>query len=124
MSREISFKAWDKVNKKMYLPTEIECIFMFEGKSADIELINGVNIDDDDIELLQYTGLKDKNDVKIFEGDILEWFVKDKRCIGEVSCIIGCSTVKSVLNNHYVNTKDFRSCKVVGNIYENKELLK
>lgn len=91
----------------------------------------------------QYTGLKDKNGVKIFEGDILEAVVNnsiDLRLKGEPKCIAHWTVEYRCFQNNIgfmVYGKDRRwnrllminmiyNCKVqvIGNIYENPELLK
>ena len=124
MKREIKFRAWDKENKKMkYNITGIE----YGNGDGNI---NGIFIDGDiheieKIELMQYTGLHDKNGKEIWENDIVEI---TREGIYEKGIIIfknGCFFIKSKenllalynceLNNYKV--------KVIGNITDNPELL-
>ena len=125
MNREIKFRAWDKENKKMkYNITGIEY-----GNGAGN--INGIFIDGDiyeieKIELMQYTGLHDKNGKEIYEGDIVEY--RDSRgqhtekVIFEKGCFYagmhwGSSTrVAPKLINP-------RITEVIGNEFDNPELL-
>lgn len=77
----------------------------------------------------QYTGCKDANGKEIYEGDIVEkdfmepW-LDDSKLIGVVEMIEGCWCVvndkKKVAKNLWSETDVNR---VIGNIYENKELL-
>lgn len=79
----------------------------------------------------EYTGLKDKNDKDIYEGDILEWHShKNVTYNNEVYFCVGTATCgykikngryhKGLSFNGIFNTK----AVIVGNIYENPELLK
>lgn len=73
--REIKFRAWNSTNKKMLSPLEIYRDLHYQFQ---IDCFGGIGLtyaDSQDIncnfELMQYTGLKDKNGEEIYEGDIL-----------------------------------------------------
>jgi uncharacterized phage protein (TIGR01671 family) len=71
--------------------------------------------------LMQYTGLKDKNGVEIYEGDILELYEVDspiKRYAVKYSDVSACFCVYDGLALY-----GGCNCKVIGNIHENPELL-
>jgi len=73
--------------------------------------------------LMQYTGLKDKNGKEIYEGDILKTDFND---IAEVKYGLGCFHIES--NQDYESITLFEwsddMSEVIGNIYENPELIK
>ncbi|MBK4809606.1 phage protein YopX [Enterococcus faecium] len=84
---------------------------------------------------MQSTGLKDKNDVEIFEGDVVSVSVRNgfdyldnkvcivKNSIGHSGLV--CATVDEDLEYRIFNTELFEeyTYEVIGNIYENSELL-
>ena len=124
------FRAWDKKHKEMFEVVKIEFhpnIFYMAKEPAWI-VIRAKN----EIELMQSTGLKDKNGVEIFEGDIVagkfyfagvgyfdtgerEVIVRNKPVLWEDGKFL-CSGF---------DLSEMNECiKVIGNIYKNKELLR
>lgn len=69
----------------------------------------------------QYTGLKDKNGKEIYEGDILEFGNEES---GEVKWIDDDCQFRVVGDIHLIMLEKNNYRNVIGNIYENPELLK
>ena len=125
--REFKFRAWDPTSKKMIIPKEfiqLDKLYIgyFDG--------SGYPKISEDFILMQYTGVNDKNKKEIYEGDIIEirdlfetpqtiavvewndygYFGVTEKGRGMIDYLAGLKT----------NCVNF---VVIGNIYENPELL-
>lgn len=121
--RDIKFKFWYKEDKEIYYPENIEHI-NFEDKLISTEE-NGL-FGFDEIELLQYIGLKDKNDKEIYEGDIIEISNQLHGIImfNQEMSYFGIKYIETVGCNYIKQLGNWISCyKIIGNIYDNPELI-
>lgn len=121
------FRAWHKKEKKMIILGEcIELRLDDSGWMIIDDYKQEVVCNEEDGILLQSTGLKDKNGKEIFEGDILKVTRgKNNPYIVEWSqevCMFCLASGKSAPMNLLDKYQDLY--EIIGNIYENPELLK
>lgn len=116
------YRAWDKRNNKMRV---VEAINFnrgeFESIGYGITSLRGA----DEIELMQSTGLKDKNGKEIFEGDILTSQNYPVKGVVEFRTDLGLWVHYLKGYNYFEYLGNVAGSKeIIGNIYENQEILK
>ncbi|MFA5422218.1 MAG: YopX family protein [Bacilli bacterium] len=119
--RDLKFRAWNKENKKMYIP---ECIV--DGKAGEVIYGEIISISSEDT-VMQYTGLKDMNGVGVFQGDILNLYnvFKTPMRMGVVKYDIAraSNVIYYKESNCGFDINAFEHIEVVGNIFENPDMM-
>ncbi len=124
LKREIKFRAWNKIQKRMFNPFNMD------------EMVKG-HLDYDEKEMresagfpvgtvfLQFTGCKDKNEKEIYEGDILRFSMnwQSKPICKDVVAWSEGRAMWTIQRRGYV-LNCLYNVEVIGNIYKNPELLK
>lgn len=128
------YRVWLKIGKRMVFSDDILDID-YENKEIVTQQVyfeNGLPDDRDvycydldEIELMQSTGLKDRNSVEIFEGDIVKMAkdVYSEPTYYEVARHRGGAYRLESKQHGCELWLRHTDCEVVGNVYENRELL-
>ena len=118
--REIKFRAWikevDEIREVEYI-NFWKKIISFPNKFCKEYYLNA---DFDEIELIEYTGLKDMKGKEIYEGDILFETFREEY----FKVVFENGSFRAEVNEYSLDLEDYANiCEVVGNIYENPELI-
>jgi uncharacterized phage protein (TIGR01671 family) len=139
MNDRFKFRVWDKENKCLLYPIRYSNFAIVNGTVVKIESYPTANSaylgkriawEFDNAVIMQCTGLKDKNGKLIYEGDIFKY--KDEvygLCIGKIEWDNAHYEFQYYTGekygwfSHILCLKHIKNIEVIGNIYENKELL-
>lgn len=135
--REIKFRVWDETGQEMIGPNDFyqNADMLPNGDKTGCHLSDffGMNGDGttgkehERIVIEQFTGLKDKNDKEIYEGDIVKC-ANDSQGVFVWSQKMGMWRIDTTQTidgwAHPIEGFDSDSLEIIGNIHENPELLK
>ena len=122
MNREIKFRAWDNVNNQMLDVQELNFEDCFYGGYTTVRTtMYSDYFDIREMPIMQYTGLHDKNGKEIYEGDILKgtFYGLPMPEYDYVFQIYWDEKEKGFMASYFEPSE----CEVIGNIYDNPELL-
>lgn len=128
--RKIKVRAWDKRNNKWIGQESLVMNngLLFEDWRA---FVDWFPLSEDEAELVESTGIKDKNGIEIYEGDILKAGDGYTGLIGYrtesaqfVGFNIGNEFTEEEFDTLYTVNGSFNSAEVIGNRFETPELLK
>ena len=116
--RKIEFRAWDNEQKKM---------FYSETEQFDDSLnFRFGHFDTEEPVYMQFTGLYDKNGTPIYDGDLLKHpvgVVAEIKYDNDIASFIAVYTENDDIEMNHLDKEIISKCEVIGNIYENPELL-
>jgi uncharacterized phage protein (TIGR01671 family) len=128
--RDIKFRCWDTENKEMLEVQELDYEDSYNGQPMIRTTMYSDYFDTEDMILMQYVGLKDKNGKEIYEGDIVKFRFKDDReefpdLIGyiEYQTTFTAFRIMSNQGSFKIDITEIKFIEVIGNIYKNPELL-
>jgi hypothetical protein len=118
--KEIKLKVWDKVKKRMFKPLAIT--FDIQSQNPFAVSIPGRSWEPiHKFEILQNTGLTDKNGVEVYQGDLFEIESNLFKVIWNDS--MGCFSLQGIKSSSTQMITKVLQEEIRGNIYQNSDLL-
>lgn len=130
MNVKLKFKIWHRDENEMFHMKDIMYI-NFSDRIIRIENDHysfSESLDEDVIKILHYTGFKDKNGIEICDGDVLSkdgyWSIRVE-CNNDGFMVRDLDKIRynNKCLNWYISNFDINGWEVIGNIYENPDLL-
>lgn len=116
--RPIKFRAWDKDRKEMLEVTHLYWYDFGNGKFKCVRQNGGSTVAEEHLEIMQFSGLIDKNGTEIWEDDIVRNSA-DPKYPARARFDHGFFQV----DNWPLGSFNAADLEVIGNIYENLELM-
>ena len=120
--RDIKFRVWDgeKMIPAGVIPNVRHLVTTKEFDFGSMEAVVQLHETETDT-LMQYTGIKDKNGVEIYEGDIVS--NSSETFPIEWQDDAACNSCWSVHGGYSFGANNIESFEVIGNIYENPDII-
>lgn len=119
MNRELKFRAFDKKDNLMSRPFGLG--YRNIVTEDEYYICDDSDLSAEEIETIEYTGLKDKNGVEIYEGYVM------KTCYGNMLVKYdedkGCWKLENKEYRLWSFNFKFNKFEIIGNVFENPELL-
>lgn len=120
--REIKFRLWDKDAKKMIYHDDFVA-HLINIKLNGLIIWGSLDMTNDLIKL-QYAGLKDKNGIEIYEGDIVQIdFGKGQYVSGIIKSKVIFEEGKFTVESCLFKLEYLDQIEIIGNVYQNPEQL-